>query len=124
MANILVIEDDQRMRQLMKYRLEREGHSVTDAPGGREGLEYFAQHPFDLVITDIIMPDQDGIETITALRERNPEIKIIAVSGGGAVSGHHYLALARKLGAYDIIGKPFRWEDMVRVVEHALGSEN
>lgn len=120
MARILVIDDDQDMRQLMKTWLEMKGHEVEDAASGKEGVDKYREAPFDLVITDILMPDQDGIETISALKKSDPEAKIIAISGGGRVAGVHYLQLAYKLGALGTLAKPFDWSDMFQAVNEAL----
>ena len=83
MARILVIDDDDRIRGMVLEMLSESGHEVGEASNGQEGLDQFRQTPTDLVITDILMPEKDGLEIIQILKKENPEVKIIAVSGGG-----------------------------------------
>ncbi len=108
MAHILVIDDDKHTRAMLPTALERAGHDVTEAADGRVGLRLFREEPADPVITDIFMPNKDGLETITELRRDFNEVKIIAVSGGGSFQPEMYLNMAEKLGAYKTFTKPLR----------------
>ena len=90
MAVVLVIEDDDHLRGLLRAVLERAGHTVEDAPNGAAGLKRFYSHPADVVVTDIIMPEKEGLETIIELKRDHPEVKIIAISGGGARLDAYY----------------------------------
>jgi CheY-like chemotaxis protein len=107
MATILIIEDDKDLRKFLARLLERENHYILEAENGLEAATIVKSIQPDIVITDIIMPEQDGIGTINMLREKYPEIKIIAISGGGNILGADYLEIARKLGAHFAFTKPF-----------------
>ena len=120
MARILVIDDQAALRVLLRDILEPEGHVIVDAANGAIGVEAFRQLPFDLVITDIIMPDQDGIDTIVELRRLRPEQKIIVISGGGRNNSPEFLRIATRLGATEVLAKPFGPADMRRVVRTCL----
>jgi CheY-like chemotaxis protein len=87
--------------------LESAGYLVVQAEDGQQGVQLFQQHPIDLVVTDILMPSKEGIETIVEIRQRNREVRIIAVSGGGAIGATPVLDAARQLGADDVLSKPF-----------------
>ena len=106
MANILLIEDDDQLRNLLELLLTSAGHVVTTAGEGAEGVKRFRANPADLVITDIVMPNQEGIETIMKLRSQHPRLGIIAMSGGANLSAT-WLAMAAKLGADRTLAKPF-----------------
>lgn len=120
MKSILVIDDNENMLRMMCDLLQRSGYNVISATDGMQGLKIFHTHPPDLVITDIIMPDKEGLEIIMELCKQRPRPKIIAVSGGGILQPHTYLALARKLGADHAIEKPFRPSDLLALVQQLL----
>lgn len=122
MACILIIDDEEDLRRIMRDALERQGHVVVEAGNGAEALDVIAQHPADLIVTDIMMPDMDGIETIIALRRGNPDVRIIAISGGGRVGNTDYLALAEKFGAMHVLAKPFRRQQLVDAVQASLNA--
>jgi DNA-binding response OmpR family regulator len=117
---ILVIDDDDQVRGLVSKILVGDGHEVIVAAGGAEGVSLFRSEQPQIVITDIIMPDQEGIETILTLRREQPQVKIIAISGGGQIGETDVLRMAQLLGADEVIAKPFRPEDLRRKVR-ALG---
>jgi DNA-binding response OmpR family regulator len=122
MALILVIDDDQPLRALVREVLERMGHAVEEAEHGEIGIRLFRANPADLVITDLIMPEKEGIETIQQLREEFPEVRILAISGGSkqmAAAGP--LEDARMLGADDTLEKPFGIQDLRATVSRILG---
>jgi len=117
---VLVIDDDPRIRELIELSLTRQGFSVSTAENGRIGLKKFhAEHP-DLVITDILMPDVEGIETIMALKASAHPPKVIAISGGGRVIGRDFLTWATHLGADEILPKPFRMSALVALARLQL----
>jgi len=120
MARILVIDDDDQLRGLLLRVLQRAGHDVHGAGNGREGEEICASFPPDVVVTDIVMPEQEGIETIVSLRRGTPGLPIIAMSGGAIYGSGEYLEIARRLGA-TTLRKPFLPQDLVDAVERALG---
>jgi DNA-binding response OmpR family regulator len=104
---ILVIDDEPTAQDLLKRILVAEGYEVQVASNGQEGLELFRQRPCDLVITDMVMPVKDGLQTILDLRAMVPELPIIAISGGGAISKERYLTVAGYLEKVMTIAKPF-----------------
>ena len=107
MPVILLIEDDSDLRKMLLKLLEREGYQVVEASNGKEALNKMTTLLPDLVITDIIMPEQDGIGTINQLKKISKNIKIIAISGGGRLLSEDYLNIARMLGASYAFPKPF-----------------
>lgn len=117
MATILVIDDDQEVRDFLVAVLERAGHEVTTAGNGRDGVAMFREHAVQVVITDIIMPEKDGIETILDLRREHPDLKVIAISGGGRTTPENYLHSARLLGADRAMRKPFKNEEILRAID-------
>lgn len=107
MARILLIDDDSLMQGMLARTLEKMGHVVVTASDGKEGLRVYAPADFDLVLTDLVMPEQEGLETIRKLRAVNPAVKIIAMSGGGRGSAKDYLQVAQFMGARQVLAKPF-----------------
>ncbi|MBU0483762.1 MAG: response regulator [Proteobacteria bacterium] len=117
MAYILVIDDDYQFRKLMNIVLTQEGHEVAAASDGYVGLAMCLDHLPDVVVTDMIMPNKEGLGTIIDLKKEYPNLKIIAVSGGGCSHGSEdYLELAEKHGADFCFSKPFKAKDLVSVV--------
>jgi DNA-binding response OmpR family regulator len=122
MAKILIVEDDDEVRDVLKTLLRDEGHQVSEASDGNAAMEEFLRDPADLVVLDIVMPDKEGLETIIDLRRTHPNVKIFAMSGGGRTSPQDYLDMAKRLGAIQVIAKPFSIDDFLRGVETALKS--
>ena len=120
MARILVVDDDELTRQVIHQMVETLGHQATSAASGSEALNACREHSFDLVVTDLLMPDQDGIELIRELHRLRPELRILAVSGGGQVTATNYLTSARMLGAVGVLAKPFSRTDLREALERAL----
>ena len=116
MKRILIIDDDLNMRETIKEILLGENYEIYIASNGKEGIKQQTNIVFDLVITDIIMPDMDGIEVILNLKKHSPNTKIIAISGGGYYFADDYLETARALGADKIIEKPFDNTNLVNTV--------
>ncbi|MBM3555501.1 MAG: response regulator [Alphaproteobacteria bacterium] len=121
MAEILVIDDEDMVRTSIRLILEKEGHKIVEAQNGLIGLQRIAERAYDLVITDIIMPDKEGIETIIELRKIHPSMKIIAISGGGRMGRNNVLDVAAKFGANAAVSKPFDRKDLVATVKRVLG---
>ncbi len=111
MPRILVIDDDESVRSTLEEMLVRDGHTVATAENGLKGVELFRARPFDVVITDIIMDEQEGLETIMALRHEAPGVGVIAMSGGSGRSPF-YLQMAARLGADHTLAKPFAPADI------------
>jgi CheY-like chemotaxis protein len=124
MASVLVIDDEPVTRTVIRAILESVGHTVGEADNGLTGLAMFYANSPDLVITDIFMPKKDGIETIRELRRTNPEIKIIALSGDVRFDGPGILNAAHLLGADQVIEKPFRNDELVRIAEQVLANKS
>ena len=111
MTRTLVVDDDCQMREMLGVILERKGYDVKTASDGNAAIQLQNKKPFDIVITDLIMPEKEGIETIMELRRDYPRLKIIAISGGGRHRPEGYLELASHLGADRVLAKPSgSWE--------------
>ena len=121
MARILVIDDEEGLRMIVREILESAGHEVLLAGDGQQGLELQRTERADLVITDIFMPQKEGIETIIELRQEFPGIKIIAMSGGGALRTLDYLPAAQEFGALRTLSKPFEAAVLLATVDELLG---
>jgi YesN/AraC family two-component response regulator len=121
MARILIIDDNDKFREMLSKMLKMAGYNeVEEAPDGNAGINLFRENPFDLVITDIIMPEKEGLEIITELTRDYPRLKIIAMSGGGRIGPHDYLAMAKYLGASLTLEKPFKQEALIAAVRELL----
>ena len=107
MSRILIVDDNEDFSAALSTALKREGYEVARAQDGKLGLKLFRESKFDLVLSDILMPDTDGLELIFALRKTDSNIPIIAMSGGGHGSAEHYLHVADISGASAVIRKPF-----------------
>ena len=118
---ILVMDDDLEIREMLTDVLHWEGYDVLGAADGRQGLKTFRSERPDLVITDILMPNVDGIEAIIQMKRERPDVKIIAMSGGGMSSEFNWLRCARKFGASDVITKPFRASALLDSVHECIG---
>jgi DNA-binding response OmpR family regulator len=105
---------------MLGHVLQREGYDVIDAPDGKAGIRAFREQGADLIISDIIMPEKEGLETVMELRRDFPEVKIIAISGGGHVNPDEYLHMAAKLGAQLTLTKPFERDELLAAVEELL----
>jgi DNA-binding response OmpR family regulator len=117
---ILIIDDDQDLTSsLMEIMLE-EGYEVDIANNGREGIRKQSQNPYNLIITDIIMPEEDGLEVIMWVKKTDPNTKLIAISGGGYFDSREYLIMAKELGASVILCKPFEISTLVASVKKLL----
>ena len=122
MALILIIDDEPQIRSMLKLMLERDGYEVAEAPDGIEGIRIYRQNPADLIITDLIMPNKDGIGVIIDLKKEFPNVKIIAMSGGGLNKPEGYLKGAKKLGAACTLTKPIDRGEMLRAIKDVLKS--
>jgi CheY-like chemotaxis protein len=123
MACILVVEDDRDLREMLKTSLLKRKYTVLEASNGKEALTRFKPTITDLVITDLIMPDEDGLKVIMKIKEIKPSIKVIAISGGGKAGPGNYLNLAKALGADEIFSKPFSVNDLLRKIDELLDPE-
>jgi DNA-binding NtrC family response regulator len=120
MGRIIVVEDDKSVRELLREILKRVGHEVVDAGNGKEAIALYKSAPADLVITNILMPEKEGLETIQELRRQDPDVKIIAISGGGQIGPADYLEVARRFGAMRTFSKPFDRKELLKAVDELL----
>jgi YesN/AraC family two-component response regulator len=120
MERILIIDDEAPIRSMIRLILEREGYTVAEAADGAEGIRCFREDPADLVITDLIMPNKDGIGMILDLKKEFASAKIIAMSGGGLNRPEGYLRGAQKLGAAYTLSKPINRQELLRAVKDTL----
>jgi CheY-like chemotaxis protein len=120
MTTILIIDDEPQVRLLLKYALEDAGYKVLEAPDGKEGVRVYRNNPADLIITDIIMPEKEGLETIKDLRQDNPDLKVIAISGGGRNNPDGYLEAAKLFGAQYAFSKPVELQELLNAVKSLL----
>ncbi|MEI6608996.1 MAG: response regulator [Deltaproteobacteria bacterium] len=121
MARILIIDDDETFRTMVRRMLESADYKeIEEAGDGNSGMNLLRNNPFDLVITDIIMPNKEGIELIMELTKNYPRIKIIAMSGGGKIGAESYLEMASHLGANRTIKKPFKQAELLHAVKELL----
>ncbi len=118
---LLVVDDDDLVRDYLRTALSRANHEVETACNGREALEMLARRPVGVVITDILMPEKEGIETILEIRARFPGTRIIAISGGGRTANFTPLQIAAKMGADLILQKPLRVDDLLQAVRTVAG---
>jgi len=124
MSVILIIEDDRELREMLKTALLRKDYNVLEAENGKEALIHFKPGVTDLVITDLIMPEEDGLKVLIKIREMKKSIKIIAISGGGKAGPGSYLDLAKALGADAVFSKPFSVNDLLLKIENLLKLEH
>jgi CheY-like chemotaxis protein len=121
MARILVVDDDDKVRQMICDALTLHGHSVEAAGDGLRAMKRFRRRQFDLVITDIVMPEMEGLETILQIRGLSPDVAIVAISGGGSFTPGGYLKSALMLGADRALEKPFTLVQLMEAVNELLG---
>ena len=120
MASILLVEDDDQLRTMLKLLLISSGYEVGEASNGTRVCDMYQQQRFDLVITDLVMPEIEGLEVIMELRRRDQNVRIIAMSGGGQGGPEKYLRIAQKLGAKLILSKPFGNQEFLDAVRRVL----
>lgn len=124
MANILVIDDDVQILWVLRKILEKAGHKVISATDGEMGMQLYRNAPYDLLITDMIMPHKSGINLISDILREYPDAKIIAISGGGAIEAERYLQIAKSLGVASTITKPFSMQSLLEAVNGVLSSNS
>ena len=122
MPRILVIDDEQLLRSTVVTILTRAGFSVEEAPDGQAGIAMFHKSPSDVVITDIFMPNGDGIELIKKLKQSNCQAKIMAMTGGGHIQMMEMASAAKLVGADHVLEKPFEGESLLAAINAVLGS--
>jgi CheY-like chemotaxis protein len=121
MTSILLVDDDEEFRSMLSESLSQAGYEVREARDGREATQLYCDHPCDLVITDLIMPEKEGLETIEEFRRNYPKAKIIAISGGSRHGPFDYLKMAKAFGARQVLAKPFTRQEILEAVTQVLG---
>ena len=121
MKRILIVDDESSILLFLRTILERQGYKVVEALNGEEGMRLFRESRFDLVIIDMIMPVKDGLQTLTELMEKTPDLPVIAISGGGTIPKERYLTIASYLGNVRTISKPFSPGIITETVHELLG---
>ncbi|HTT84297.1 MAG TPA: response regulator [Rhizomicrobium sp.] len=122
MAHILLVDDDPLVVEALSDAITNKGHTLVTAINGKEGMKKFAEGVFDLVITDIVMPEKEGIETIMEMRRLVPDVRIVAISGGGRMGNVEFLHMAEKLGATATLKKPIRLAELYEMLERCLAN--
>ncbi|HVW20141.1 MAG TPA: response regulator [Opitutaceae bacterium] len=120
LARVLVIDDEENIRTMVQQMLRRAGYDAIAAADGSEGIRLQRERPADLVITDLIMPGQEGLETIMEIRRSFPKTKIIAISGGGHAGVLDFLPIATQLGALRTLPKPFTHQQLLALVKEVI----
>jgi CheY-like chemotaxis protein len=120
MPSILIIDDDDSLRDSLRRTLHKEGYTIMEANDGGRGLKQLGQSPADLILLDMFMPDKDGLETIMELRRTHPDVRVIAMSGGGFKGRVDVLHVAKKLGVRRTLSKPFTREQLLESVREEL----
>lgn len=123
MAKILLVDDDLQIRDMLSMTLKRDGHEVVEAENGVQAVARYVPGEIDLVITDIVMPEKEGIETIMELRSLDPLVKIIAISGGGRINPDNYLSWARRFGVRYTFTKPVDRTELREAIDDLLEAE-
>ncbi len=120
MKKILIIDDEQQILNMLEQTLTRRGYDVTTAENGKEGIKIFNNDSIDLVITDMIMPKKEGIETIKEIKLIKPETKIIAISGGRRIAPEQYLKAAEMFGADSVFTKPVDGQELIKCIKNLI----
>ena len=116
----MVIDDDTDIRRALRKVLERDGHTVVEEPNGHSALRHFTGDPADLVISDVYMPDMDGIDFLMRVRDAFPDARFIMISGGGSLGKESVLQAAERLGADRVLEKPFKVQEVREMVQDLL----
>jgi DNA-binding NtrC family response regulator len=117
MSGILIVDDEADIREMLEIMLEREGYETVTASNGEEAVKEAGKRKFDLIITDVVMPEMDGITEIQEILKQQPEMKVIAMSGGGAIPPETYLEMIKKLGAEKTFTKPLQRTEFLKAVK-------
>jgi two-component system, chemotaxis family, chemotaxis protein CheY len=121
MPSVLVVDDEEQVRQLIRITFEQSGYRVVEASNGKAALEQYRLTPTDLAIIDILMPDQDGLESISMIRHESPKVKIIAMTGSNDMIGIlNFLDVAKMLGAHRTLQKPFEMKELLNAAQSIL----
>jgi len=120
MQRILLVDDDDALRKLLRLNLIKMGYAVAEAANGKEALAMQQSEPADVILTDLIMPEKEGLETIGELRKKFPGVRIIAMSGGGRVDAANNLKVAKLMGADHAMAKPFSYQELADAIAKVM----
>lgn len=121
MAKILIVDDEPQLRVMLTHMLEMDEHDVVEAVNGVDGVRMYRECQPDLVITDLVMPEQNGIDMLLELKKESPNVKILAISGGGGITGSFdYLPIAKLIGARQVLKKPFGVDELREAVSTVM----
>lgn len=123
MARVLIVDDDPEILSFLRILLEREGHSVEQASDGKTARDMYVKSPYDLLVTDVVLPGKEGLDLILELEREYPGLKVIAVSGGDRIEPGYYLELASILGAQQTLAKPFTPTEFIAKVRGILSGQ-
>ncbi len=118
--SILLVDDDDQFRGMLSEALTGEGFQMREASDGRQGVKLYVEQSSDIVITDLVMPEQEGLEMIVEMKRLHAEVKIIAISGGGRGSSQNYLKMAKAFGAQIVLAKPFSHREILEAISQVL----
>jgi CheY-like chemotaxis protein len=121
MPCILLVDDDDLFRTMLAKKLAKFGYETLELRSGKDALTKYEQGHIDLLLTDLVMPEKEGLETIMELKSKYPQAVVVAMSGGGRGSAENYLELAKALGANHVLTKPFSDEDLKKTIQEAIG---
>ena len=122
MAKILIVDDEPQLREMLTDMLEMDEHEVVEAVNGVEGVKKYHESKPDLIITDLVMPEQNGIDMLLELKKKVPNLSVLAISGGGGITGSFdYLPIAKLIGAKQVLKKPFGIDELREAVTLAIG---
>ena len=119
-TSVLLVDDDDLFREMLSEALTSEGFEVREASEGHRGIALYAQQPTDVVITDVVMPDKEGLEMILQMKRLHAGVKIIAISGGGRGRSEGYLKTAKAFGAQLVLAKPFSHREIVDAIYQVI----
>lgn len=121
MAKILIVDDEPQLRMMLTHMLKQDNHEVLEADNGAQGIAMYRQHKPDMMIADLVMPEKNGIDMLLDLKKEFPQLNVLAISGGGGITGSFdYLPIAKLIGAKRILKKPFGLEDLRKSVKDLL----
>jgi DNA-binding response OmpR family regulator len=121
--SILLIDDDDQFRTMLSEALTGEGYQVSEASDGLQGIKLYENQPTDIVITDLVMPEKEGLEMIVEIEKLYSDVKIIAISGGGRGGSQDYLKMAKAFGAQRVLAKPFSHREILEAIRQMLDHE-
>lgn len=123
MAKILIVDDEPQLRDMLRHMLQQDSHEVIEAENGLQGCKIYREQKPDIIITDLVMPEQNGIDMLLELKKEFSDLRVLAISGGGGITGSFdYLPIAKLIGAEQILKKPFGLQELREAVSLTIGA--